>query len=181
MNGIEKLKQLTNVYRTALNEGIASDGWVQRLREKMNDYGRDLVVTASELEEYPLFLELVADKVPGATNIEGIGFFTHTDLVLALHQYQKNDPNITDKRSNLEILASEKAIEKVAFEEIRQVEVAYQQLFDVVQRVNDLDRYAQFRALNDLDRYAQFRALNDLIRALEVWLDGCKMIDIEIW
>lgn len=169
MNGIEKLKQLTYVYRVALNEGIASDGWVQRLREKMNDYGRDLIITASEIEEYPSFLEWVADKVPGATNIEGIGFFTHTDLVLALHQYQKNDPNITDKRSNLEILASEKAIEKVAFEEMRQVEVAYSQLFDVVQRVNDLDRYAQFRALNYL------------IRVLEVWLDGCKMIDIEIW
>lgn len=89
--------------------------------------------------------------------------------MLALHQYQKNDPNITDKRSNLEILASGKAIEKVAPEEIGQVEVAYSQLFDVVQRVNDLDRYAQFRALFDL------------IRALEVWLDGCKMIDIEIW
>lgn len=169
MNGIEKLKQLTYVYRVALNEGIASDNWVERLREKMNDYGRNLVITASELEEYPSFLEWVADKVPGATNIEGIGFFTNTDLVLALHQYQKNDPNITDKRSNLEILAREKAIEKVAPEEIRAVEVAYSQLFDVVQRVNDLDRYAQFRALNDL------------IRALEVWLDGCKMIDVSIW
>lgn len=169
MNGIEKLKQLTYVYREALNEGIASNGWVERLREKMNDHGRDLIITASELEEYPSFLEWVADKVPGATNIEGIGFFTNTDLVLALHQYQKNDPNITDKRSNLEILAREKAIEKVAPEEIGQVEVAYSQLFDVVQRVNDLDRYAQFRALNDL------------IRALDVWLDGCKMIDIEIW
>lgn len=169
MNGIEKLKQLTYVYRAALNEGIASNGWVERLREKMNDYGRDLIITASELEEYPSFLEWVADKVPGATDIEGIGFFTNTDLVLALHQYQKNDPNITDKRSNLEILAREKAIEKIAPEEIRQVEVAYDQLFNVVQRVNDLDRYAQFIALNDL------------IRALEVWLDGCKMIDIEIW
>ena len=169
MNGIEKLKQLTYVYRAALNEGIASTGWVERLREKMNDYGRDLIITASELEEYPSFLEWVADKVPGATDIEGIGFFTNTDLVLALHQYQKNDPNITDKRSNLEILAREKAIEKIAPEEIRQVEVAYDQLFNVVQRVNDLDRYAQFIALNDL------------IRALEVWLDGCKMIDIEIW
>jgi hypothetical protein len=169
MNGIEKLKQLTYVYRVALNEGIASDGWVQRLREKMMDYGRDLVVTASELEEYPSFLEWVADKVPGATNIEGIGFFINTDLVLALHQYQKNDTRNGDKRSNLEILAGEKAIEKTAFEETVRVEVAYQQLFDVVQRVNDLDRYAQFRALNDL------------IRALEVWLDGCKMIDISIW
>lgn len=169
MNGIEKLKQLTNVYRTALNEGIASDNWVERLREKMKDYGRDLVITVSEIEEYPSFLEWVADKVPGATDIDGIGFFTNTSLVLALHQYQKNDPNITDKRSNLEILASEKAQEKIAPEEIRPVEVAYQQLFDVVQRVNDLDRYAQFRALNDL------------IRAIEVWLDGCKMIDIEIW
>lgn len=52
--------------------------------------------------------------MPGAANIEGIGFFTHTDLVLALHQYQKNDSNITDKRSNLEILASERAKEKIA-------------------------------------------------------------------
>lgn len=169
MNGIEKLKQLTYVYRTALNGGIASDGWVQRLREKMKDYGRDLIITASELEEYPSFLEWVADKVPGATEIEGIGFFTHTDLVLALHQYQKNDPKIDDKRSNLEILAREKAVEKISPEQIQPVEVAYSQLFDVVQRVNDLDRYAQFRALNDL------------IRALEVWLDGCKMIDISIW
>lgn len=49
MNGIEKLKQLTNVYRTALNEGIASNIWVEHLREKMNDYGRNLVITASEL------------------------------------------------------------------------------------------------------------------------------------
>lgn len=169
MNGIEKLKQLANVYRAALNEGIASDGWVQRLREKMKDYGRDLVITPSELEEYPSFLTWVADKVPGMANIVGIGFFTHTDLVLALHQYQKNDPNITDQRSNLEILASEKAIEKISPEEIRKVEVAYNQLFDVVQRVNDLDRYAQFRALNEL------------IRALEVWLDGCEMIDVKIW
>lgn len=169
MDGIEKLKQLTNVYRTALNEGIASDGWVQRLREKMNDYGRDLVITASNLEEYPSFLEWVADKVPGATNIEGVGFFTHTDLVLALHQYQKNDKNIADKRSNLEILACEKAVEKIAPEEIMKVEAAYKQLYDIVQRVNDLDRYAQFQALNDL------------IRAIEVWLDGCKMIDISIW
>ena len=169
MNGIEKLKQLTYVYRTALKEGIASDNWVERLREKMKDYGRNLIITASELEEYPSFLEWVAEKVPGATDIEGIGFFTNTDLVLALHQYQKNDPNITDKRSNLEILASERAKEKIVPEEIISVEVAYNQLFDVVQRVNDLDRYAQFRALNDL------------IRALEVWLDGCKMIDIEIW
>ena len=169
MDGIEKLKQLTNVYRTALKEGIASDGWVQRLREKMNDYGRDLVITASNLEEYPSFLEWVADKVPGATNIEGVGFFTHTDLVLALHQYQKNDKNIADKRSNLEILACEKAVEKIAPEEIMKVEAAYKQLYDIVQRVNDLDRYAQFQALNDL------------IRAIEVWLDGCKMIDISIW
>lgn len=69
-------------------------------------------------------MEWVADKVPGATDIEGIGFFTHTDLVLALHQYQKNDPNIIDKRSNLEILASERAIEKIAPEEIRKVEVS---------------------------------------------------------
>lgn len=107
--------------------------------------------------------------MPGATNIEGVGFFTHTDLVLALHQYQKNDKNIADKRSNLEILACEKAVEKIAPEEIMKVEAAYKQLYDIVQRVNDLDRYAQFQALNDL------------IRAIEVWLDGCKMIDIEIW
>lgn len=169
MNGVEKLKQLTNVYRMVLNEGITSDRWVLHLREKMKDYGQNLIITASDIDGYPSFLEWVADKVPGATDIGGIGFFTHTDLVLALHQYQKNDPNIADNRSNLEILAREKAVEKIAPEEIRKVEVAYQQLFDVVQRVNNLDRYAQFRALDDL------------IRAIEVWLDGCKMIDIEIW
>lgn len=169
MNGIDKLKQLACVYRTALNGGIASDGWVQHLREKMKDYGRDLVITASDLEEYPAFLEWVAYKVPGETNIEGIGIFTHTDLVLALHQYQKNDPSITDKRTNLEILAREKALIFINSAESVGVEIAYKQLFDVVQRENDSDRYAQFRALNDL------------IRALEVWLDGCKMIDIEIW
>lgn len=169
MNGIEKLKQLTNVYRAALNEGIASDGWVQRLREKMNDYGRDLIITASELEEYPSFLEWVAYKVSGATNIEGVGYFNNSYLINALHQYHKNDSNFTGERSALDIRASKKAVEKIAPEEIRPVEVAYQQLFDVVQRVNDLDRYAQLRALNDL------------IRALEVWLDGCKMIDISSW
>lgn len=71
MNGIEKLKQLTYIYRIALDQGIASDNWVERLREKMNDYGRNLIITASELEEYPSFLEWVADKVPGATEMEG--------------------------------------------------------------------------------------------------------------
>lgn len=169
MNGIEKLKQLTYTYRIASNEGIASNIWVEHLREKMKDYGRDLIITASELEEYPSFLEWVADKVPGATAIEGLGYFDNSYLVNALHQYHKNDPNFTGERSILDILASEKAIEKIAPEEIRKVEVAYNQLFDIVQRVNDLDRYAQFSALNDL------------IRALEVWLDGCKMIDISIW
>ena len=69
MNGIEKLKQLTNVYRAALNEGIASDGWVRRLREKMNDYGRDFIVRVSELIGDPLFMEWVASKRTNKVNI----------------------------------------------------------------------------------------------------------------
>lgn len=167
MNGIEKLKQLTNVYRTALNEGIASDGWVQRLREKMNDYGRDLVITASEILETPSFLEWVASTKTKIIEVCEIGQVEEGEILLALHEKHKGDPGVAE--TLLEVVAWDYAVNKTTHEELGKVEVAYQQLFDVVQRVNDLDRYAQFRALNDL------------IRALEVWLDGCKMIDIEIW
>lgn len=130
MNGIEKLKQLTNVYRAALKEGIASDGWVQRLREKMKDYGHDFIIRESELIGDPLFMEWVASKRTNKVNINDF-WEEEGKILLALHKKGE--------------------------------------LYDVVQRVNDLDRYAQFRALNDL------------IRTIEVWLDGCKMIDIEIW
>lgn len=92
MNGTDKLRQLTYVYRTALAEGIVSDNWVTRLQEKMNDYGRNLVITASEFEDNSDFLEWVANDITGSTDIEGIGFFTNTDLALALHDYQKCDP-----------------------------------------------------------------------------------------
>lgn len=167
MNGIEKLKQLTNVYRTALKEGIASDGWVQRLREKMNDYGRDLVITASEISESSYFLAWVASTKTKLIDLGNLGQVTDGEILLALHEKDKKDPSRLN--TLLEAVAWDYAVNKTTDEEIRSVEVAYEQLYDVVQRVNDLDRYAQFRALNDL------------IRALEVWLDGCKMIDIEIW
>lgn len=167
MNGIEKLKQLTNVYRAALKEGIASEGWVQRLREKMKDYGRELWVKASDIIETPSFLEWVASTRTKLVDVGELGSVEEGEILLALHEKHKNDQQITE--TLLEVVALDYAVNKTTHEEIGKVEVAYQQLFDVVQRVNDLDRYAQFRALNDL------------IRALEVWLDGCKMIDIEIW
>ena len=62
MTGIEKLRQLANVYRTALKEGIISDQWVQQLRWKMRSYGRDFIVRENELIAEPLFLEWVASK-----------------------------------------------------------------------------------------------------------------------
>ncbi len=165
MNGIEKLKQLTTVYRTALNEGIASDGWVQRLREKMKDYGRDFIIRESELIGDPLFMEWVASKRTNRVNISDF-WEEEGKILLALHK--KGEPEQGGSETILEIIAYEYAVNKASGESAFKLEDAYNQLFDVVQRVNDLDRYAQFRALNNL------------IRALEVWLDGCKMIDISI-
>lgn len=52
---------------------------------------------------------------------------------------------------------------------IFKVEDAYNALFDTTQNKDSFDRYNQFRALNAL------------IGTVEIWLDGCKMIDIEIW
>lgn len=167
MNGIEKLKQLTNVYRTALNESIASDGWVKRLREKMNEYGRDLVITVNEISESSYFLTWVASTKTKLIDLGNLGQIMEGEILLALHEKDKKDPSILN--TLLEAVAWDYAVNKTTYEETSKVEDAYQQLFDVVQRVNDLDRYAQFRALNDL------------IRALEVWLDGCRMIDISIW
>lgn len=166
MNVIEKLKQLTNVYRTALNEGIASDGWVQRLREKMKDYGRDFIIRESELIGDPLFIEWVASK---RTNKVNIGDFWEEEgkILLALHK--KGELEQGGSETILEIIAHEYAVNKASGECAFKIEDAYNELYSIVQRVNDLDRYAQFRALNDL------------IRAIEVWLDGSKMIDIEIW
>ena len=159
MNGIEKLKQLTNVYRAALKEGIASDGWVQRLREKMKDYGHGFIIRESELIGDPLFMEWVASKRTNKVNINGF-WEAEGKILLALH-----------KKGELEQGGSETILEIIAYEYACafKIEDAYNELYDVVQR------------MNDLDRYAQFRALNDLIRTIEVWLDGCKMIDIEIW
>lgn len=166
MNGIEKLKQLTNVYRTALNEGIASDGWVERLREKMNEYGRDFIVRESELIGDTLFMKWVASKRTNKVNISGF-WEEEGKILLALHK--KGDVEQGGSETILEIIAYEYAVNRTSGESAFKVEDAYQQLYDVVQRVNNLDRYAQFRALNGL------------IRSLEEWLDGCKMIDIEIW
>lgn len=52
MNGIEKLKQLTNVYRAALK-----------------DYGHDFIIRESELIGDPLFMEWVASKRTNKVNI----------------------------------------------------------------------------------------------------------------
>lgn len=169
MNGIEKLRQLTYVYRTVLAEGIVGDNWVPSLQEKMNAYGRNLVITASEFEDNSDFLEWVANDIPGSTDIEGIGFFTNTELVLALHDYQKCDHENGDKQTCLEVLARERAVEKASPAELKAVELAYSQLYDTVQ------------CADNAGRYAVFRTLNQLIRVVEAWLEGCKMIDISIW
>lgn len=169
MNGTDKLRQLTYVYRTALAEGIVNDNWVTRLQEKMNDYGRNLVITASEFEDNSDFLEWVTNDITGSTDIEGIGFFTNTDLALALHDYQKCDPKNGDLRTCLEVLARERAVEKASPVGLNAVELAYSQLYDAV------------ICVENAGRYVVFRALNQLIREVETWLDGCKMIDISIW
>lgn len=166
MNGIEKLRQLTNVYRTALRDGTNDDQWVLQLQEKMGEYGRDFIVRESELIAEPLFLEWVASE---RTKKIKIGDFWEEEgkILLALHE--KGELEQGGSETILEIIAYEYAVNKASGECAFKIEDAYNELYDVVQRVNDLDRYAQFRALNDL------------IRTIEVWLDGCKMIDIEIW
>nr|DAN51478.1 MAG TPA: hypothetical protein [Caudoviricetes sp.] len=166
MNGIEKLRQLTNVYRTALRDGVNDDQWVLQLQEKMGDYGRDFIVRESELIAEPLFLEWVASE---RTKKIKIGDFWEEEgkILLALHE--KGELEQGGSETILEIIAYEYAVNKASGECAFKIEDAYNELYDVVQR------------MNDLDRYAQFRALNDLIRTIEVWLDGCKMIDIEIW
>lgn len=166
MNGIEKLRQLTNVYRTALRDGINDDQWVLQLQEKMGEYGRDFIVRESELIAEPLFLEWVASE---RTKKIKIGDFWEEEgkILLALHE--KGELEQGGSETILEIIAYEYTVNKASGKCAFKIEDAYNELYDVVQRVNDLDRYAQFRALNDL------------IRTIEVWLDGCKMIDIEIW
>ncbi|MBF1489865.1 MAG: hypothetical protein HXN77_05110 [Prevotella pallens] len=166
MNEIEKLKQLTNVYRAALKEGIASEEWVQRLREKMGNYGRDFIVRESELIAEPLFLEWVASE---RTKKIKIGDFWEEEgkILLALHEKGVKDQ--VGSESILETIAYEYAVNKASGGSAFKVEDAYNALFDTMQNKDSIDRYNQFRALNDL------------IRALEVWLDGNKMIDIEIW
>lgn len=166
MNGIEKLRQLTNVYRTALRDGTNDDQWVLQLQEKMGEYGRDFIVRESELIAEPLFLEWVASE---RTKKIKIGDFWEEEgkILLALHE--KGELEQGGSETILEIIAYEYAVNKASGECAFKIEDAYNELYDVVQRVNDLDRYAQFWALNDL------------IRTIEVWLDGCKMIDIEIW
>ena len=139
---------------------------MQRLREKMKDYGRDFIIRESELIGDPLFMEWVASKRTNRVNISDF-WEEEGKILLALHK--KGEPEQGGSETILEIIAYEYAVNKASGESAFKLEDAYNQLFDVVQRVNDLDRYAQFRALNNL------------IRALEVWLDGCKMIDISIW
>lgn len=166
MNDIDKLRQLTNVYRTALQEGINGDQWAQQLKEKITAYGRDFIVRESELIAEPLFLGWVASK---RTDQIKIGDFWEEEgkILLALHE--KGVKEQGGSESILEIIAYEYAVNKASGESAFRVEDAYNALFDTV---NGADSF---------DRYVQFNALNDLVRAVEMWLDGCKLTDIEIW
>ena len=125
MNGIEKLKQLTNVYRAALNEGIASDGWVRRLREKMNDYGRDFIVRVSELIGDPLFMEWVASKRTNKVNISDF-WEEEGKILLALHK--KGELEQGGSETILEIIAYEYAVNKASGESAFKIEDAYNDL-----------------------------------------------------
>lgn len=166
MNGIEKLKQLTYVYRTALRDGINDDQWMIQLQDKMVDYGRDFIVRENELIAEPLFLEWVASK---RTKQVKIGDFWEEEgkILLALHE--KGVKEQVGSESILEITAYEYAVNKASGESAFKVEDAYNALFDTVQNKDGFDRYNQFQALNAL------------IGTVEIWLDECKMIDIEIW
>lgn len=166
MTGIEKLRQLANVYRTALKEGITSDQWVQQLRYNMRSYGRDFIVRENELIAEPLFLEWVASK---QTEQIKLGDFWEEEgrILLALHE--KGVKEQGGSETLLEIIAYEYAVNKASGKSAFKVEDAYNALFDTV---NNEDSF---------DRYNQFRALNDLVRVTELWLDGCEMIDVKIW
>lgn len=166
MNGIEKLRQLTNVYRTALRDGINDDQWVLQLQEKMGDYGRDFIVRESELIAEPLFLEWVASE---RTKKIKIGDFWEEEgkILLALHEKGVKDQ--VGSESILETIAYEYAVSKANGGSAFKIEDAYNALFDTMQNKDSFDRYNQFQALNAL------------IGTVEIWLDECKMIDIEIW
>ena len=166
MNGIEKLRQLTNVYRTALRDGTNDDQWVLQLQEKMGDYGRDFIVRESELIAEPLFLEWVASK---RTKKIKIGDFWEEEgkILLALHEKGAKDQ--VGSESILETIAYEYAVNNANGGSAFKVEDAYNALFDTMQNKDSFDRYNQFKALNAL------------IGTVEIWLDGCKMIDIGIW
>lgn len=166
MNDIDKLRQLTNVYRTALREGINGDQWAQQLKEKITDYGRDFIVRESELIAEPLFLEWVASKW---TKQVKIGDFWEEEGKILLSLHKKGVKDQVGSESILEIIAYEYAVNKTSEESAFRVEDAYNELFDTV---NGADSF---------DRYVQFNVLNDLVRAVEMWLDGCKMIDIKLW
>lgn len=165
MNAIEKLRQLTNVYRTALREGITGDRWVIQLQDKIRAYGRDFIVRESELIAEPLFLEWVASK---RTDQIKIGDFLEEEgkILLALHG--KGVKEQDGSESMLEIIAYEYAVNKASGESAFKVDDAYNELFDTVQANNE-------------NKYEQGNKLQNLVFTVAKWLDGCKMIDTEIW
>ena len=87
--------------------------------------------------------------------------------MLAMHE--KGVKEQVRSESILETIAYEYAVNKASGRSAFKVEDAYNALFDTVQNKDGFDRYNQFQALNAL------------IGTVEIWLDGCKMIDIEIW
>ena len=90
MTEIEKLQQLVNVFKTAINEGIASDNWIRLLREKIRDYGRGFMIRESELIRERKFLEWFASKKNDTVSIFGFAFVAEGEILLALHDRSKS-------------------------------------------------------------------------------------------
>lgn len=166
MTEIEKLQQLVNVFKTGINEGIASDNWIRLLREKMHNYGRGFMIRESELIRERKFLEWFASQKNDMVSILGGAFVAEGEILLALHDRSKS---IDDKEETvLENAAYEVAVQKVNGVEVFAVEDAYNKLYDLVLQTND--------GRNELAS-----ALKDLVLAIAKWLDGCEMIDVKIF
>jgi hypothetical protein len=166
MTEIEKLQQLVNVFKAAINEGIASDNWLRLLREKMHDYGRGFMIRESELIRERKFLEWFASQKNDPVSIFGGAFVAEGEILLALHDRRKSIDDIEE--TLLEHAAYEVAVQKANGVEVFAVEDAYNKLYDLVIQTNN-------------GRRELASALKDLVLAIEKWLDGCEMIDVKIW
>lgn len=166
MTEIEKLQQLVNVFKTGINEGIASDNWIRLLREKMHDYGRGFMIRESELIRERKFLEWFASQKNDMVSILGGAFVAEGEILLALHDRSKSID--VKEETVLENAAYEVAVQKVNGVEVFAVEDAYNKLYDLVLQTND--------GRNELAS-----ALKDLVLAIAKWLDGCEMIDVKIF